>query len=88
MDCRQEPRMNANPSALLPCLSLGELGRILGATWKEMSDDEKKPYVDMAERDKERAATAKAEYEANGGGSATASGSKKKSSKKEADDSD
>ena len=40
----------------------GDVGRLLGTKWKEMSDDEKKPYVDMASRDKERAEAEKAAY--------------------------
>lgn len=40
----------------------GEIGRILGATWKQMSDAQKKPYNDMAERDKIRAEQDKAAY--------------------------
>lgn len=45
-----------------PTASFGEIGRILGATWKEMSESQKKPYIDMAERDKVRAENEKAEY--------------------------
>lgn len=45
-----------------PTASFGEIGRILGATWKEMSESQKKPYIDMAERDKVRAETEKAAY--------------------------
>lgn len=41
---------------------LGEIGRILGATWKEMNESQKKPYIDMAERDKQRAEAEKAAY--------------------------
>ncbi|PWN99691.1 HMG-box [Tilletiopsis washingtonensis] len=47
----------ANPDA-----SFGEVGRLLGAKWQEMNDAQKKPYVDMAERDKLRAAKEKADY--------------------------
>lgn len=45
-----------------PQASFGEIGRILGATWKEMSESQKKPYIDMAERDKVRAENEKAAY--------------------------
>jgi len=38
------------------------VGRLLGTKWKEMSDDEKKPYIDMANKDKERAEAEKAAY--------------------------
>ncbi|WFC97931.1 Non-histone chromosomal protein 6 [Malassezia yamatoensis] len=45
-----------------PDAGFGDVGRLLGTKWKEMSDDEKKPYVDMASRDKERAEAEKAAY--------------------------
>jgi hypothetical protein len=41
----------------------GEVGKLLGAKWKEMSDEDKKPYVDQAAKDKERADEAKAAYD-------------------------
>ncbi|PWZ01513.1 putative NHP6B-nonhistone chromosomal protein [Testicularia cyperi] len=47
----------ANPEA-----GFGDVGRLLGAKWKEMSDAEKKPYNDMANRDKARAEAEKAAY--------------------------
>lgn len=47
----------ANPDA-----GFGDIGRLLGARWKEMSDAEKKPYLDMANRDKARAEAEKAAY--------------------------
>jgi hypothetical protein len=53
-------------------LSPGEIGRLLGAKWKEFSESEKKPYQDMADRDKIRAEDEKKAYKASGGG-ATAS---------------
>lgn len=43
-------------------LTPGDVGRLLGTKWKEMSEDEKKPYIDMANRDKERAEAEKAAY--------------------------
>lgn len=45
-----------------PDAGFGEIGRILGAKWKDMTEGDKKPYQDMAERDKVRAATEKAAY--------------------------
>ncbi|PWN49872.1 hypothetical protein IE53DRAFT_387883 [Violaceomyces palustris] len=51
-----------------PDAGFGDVGRLLGAKWKEMSDAEKKPYNDMANRDKVRAEQEKAAYQANGGG--------------------
>lgn len=47
--------------------SFGDVGRLLGAKWKEMSANEKKPYEDKAKADKDRAAKEKAEYDASNG---------------------
>ncbi len=41
----------------------GEVGKLLGAKWKEMSDEDKKPYIDQAAKDKERADEEKAAYD-------------------------
>ncbi|KEI42902.1 uncharacterized protein L969DRAFT_42644, partial [Mixia osmundae IAM 14324] len=46
-----------------PDASFGELGKILGAQWKDLDESEKKQYNDMATRDKERYTNAKAAYE-------------------------
>ncbi|KAI0317150.1 high mobility group box domain-containing protein [Amylostereum chailletii] len=48
-----------------PDASFGEVGKLLGAKWKELDDTEKKPYHDKATRDKARAEADKAEYEEN-----------------------
>ncbi|KAN0065364.1 Non-histone chromosomal protein 6 [Thecaphora frezii] len=45
-----------------PDAGFGDVGRLLGAKWKEMSDSEKQPYLDMANRDKLRAEAEKAAY--------------------------
>ncbi|CAO3612755.1 unnamed protein product [Cunninghamella echinulata] len=37
-----------------PDATFGQLGKILGEKWKNMSDDEKKPYAEQAEKDKAR----------------------------------
>merc|ERR1711879_839273 len=37
-----------------PDASFGEMGKLLGARWKELSDEGKKPYNDKAEQDKGR----------------------------------
>ena len=50
--------------------AIGDVGRLLGTKWKEMSDEEKKvrrlshkqPYNDLANRDKARAEAEKAAY--------------------------
>ncbi|KAH9450542.1 hypothetical protein MJO28_010015 [Puccinia striiformis f. sp. tritici] len=46
-----------------PEVSFGEIGRLLGLKWKGLTDEEKKPYEDMAARDKKRHEAEKAEYE-------------------------
>ncbi|KAJ8518696.1 hypothetical protein ONZ45_g4255 [Pleurotus djamor] len=46
-----------------PDAGFGEVGKLLGAKWKEMDDDEKKPYVDQATRDKARAEEEKSAYD-------------------------
>lgn len=53
-----------------------QIGKALGAQWKELSEEGKKPYVAQAEADKVRYAAAKEVYEAGkaggGGGDAAA----------------
>ncbi|TFK47202.1 hypothetical protein OE88DRAFT_1666527 [Heliocybe sulcata] len=46
-----------------PDAGFGEVGKLLGAKWKEMDDSEKKPYVEQAAKDKERAEEEKAAYD-------------------------
>ncbi|KAH9976870.1 HMG-box [Lactifluus volemus] len=46
-----------------PDASFGEVGKLLGAKWKELDDEEKRPYVEQAARDKSRAEQEKSEYE-------------------------
>jgi hypothetical protein len=41
----------------------GEVGKLLGAKWKELDEEEKKPYVDLANKDKTRAENEKASYD-------------------------
>ncbi|KIJ61226.1 hypothetical protein HYDPIDRAFT_138070 [Hydnomerulius pinastri MD-312] len=43
-----------------PDAGFGEVGKLLGAKWKELDEDEKKPYVEMAAKDKTRAEDEKA----------------------------
>ncbi|KAH9038415.1 high mobility group box domain-containing protein [Lactarius hengduanensis] len=52
-----------------PDASFGEVGKLLGAKWKELDEDEKKPYIEQAARDKTRAEQEKSEYENKNAGS-------------------
>jgi hypothetical protein len=45
-----------------PNATFGEMGKLLGARWKEMDDNAKKPYQDKAEEEKKRYEDAKAAY--------------------------
>jgi len=53
-----------------PDAGFGEVGKLLGAKWKELDDTEKKPYIEQAARDKQRAETEKTAYDDTKGGSA------------------
>ncbi|EKM76234.1 hypothetical protein AGABI1DRAFT_16670, partial [Agaricus bisporus var. burnettii JB137-S8] len=46
-----------------PEAGFGEVGKLLGAKWKEMDEEEKKPYVEQATADKTRAEKEKASYD-------------------------
>ncbi|ORZ05029.1 non-histone chromosomal protein 6 [Absidia repens] len=37
-----------------PDATFGQIGKLLGKKWSEMSDADKKPYVEKAEKDKAR----------------------------------
>jgi hypothetical protein len=37
-----------------PDLSFGELGKLMGAKYRNLTEEEKKPYLEAAEQDKER----------------------------------
>lgn len=52
-----------------PDAGFGEVGKLLGAKWKELDEDEKKPYIDQAAKDKERADEEKAAYDTKAKGS-------------------
>jgi len=49
-----------------PGIKFGEVGKLLGEKWKELTDKEKKPYEAQAAADKERYEAAKARYQAGG----------------------
>jgi len=46
-----------------PEAGFGEIGKLLGAKWKELDEEEKKPYVEQAAKDKERAEEEKTAYD-------------------------
>jgi HMG (high mobility group) box len=76
--------VNNNPSPLLFCVFLmflfppragiafGEVGKILGAKWKELPEEDRKPYEEQAAKDKERYEKEKAAYQGGGGKEAEA----------------
>ncbi|KAI8366236.1 high mobility group box domain-containing protein [Blakeslea trispora] len=37
-----------------PEATFGQIGKLLGEKWKNMSEEDKKPYVEKAEKDKQR----------------------------------
>ncbi|KAK9893524.1 hypothetical protein P389DRAFT_198779 [Cystobasidium minutum MCA 4210] len=49
-----------------PDATFGEMGKLLGARWKEMDDNAKKPYVAKAEVEKQRYEREKAAYASGG----------------------
>jgi len=51
-----------------PDAGFGEVGKLLGAKWKELDDAEKKPYLDQAAKDKSRAEQEKASFDAKAEG--------------------
>ncbi|EJD04969.1 HMG-box [Fomitiporia mediterranea MF3/22] len=51
-----------------PDAGFGEVGKLLGAKWKEMDESEKRPYIEQAARDKARAEEEKANYEKKSAG--------------------
>jgi len=46
-----------------PGIKFGDVGKLLGERWKELSDKERKPYDDKAKADKERYENEKARYQ-------------------------
>lgn len=49
-----------------PGVTFGQLGKLLGAKWKELNDEEKQPYQAKADADKKRYELEKAAYVKNG----------------------
>lgn len=47
-----------------PGISFGQVGKLLGEKWKDLSPEEKKPYEEKAENDKKRYEEEKAAYQA------------------------
>ncbi|KAI0030846.1 high mobility group box domain-containing protein, partial [Vararia minispora EC-137] len=46
-----------------PDASFGEVGKLLGQRWKELPEDDKKPFVDRAAKDKLRHEQEKEAYD-------------------------
>jgi hypothetical protein len=57
-----------------PGISFGEVAKRLGAKWKSMTEEEKEPFVEKHQADKERAEKAKEAYESKSKSAAAASG--------------
>jgi len=70
-----------------PDAGFGEVGKLLGAKWKELDDEEKKPYIEQAAQDKTRAEEEKAAYTPEAA-PATKSRSKKKPASDEEEEDD
>eukprot|EP00619_Florenciella_sp_RCC1007_P007257 CAMPEP_0205904098 /NCGR_PEP_ID=MMETSP1325-20131115/515_1 /ASSEMBLY_ACC=CAM_ASM_000708 /TAXON_ID=236786 /ORGANISM="Florenciella sp., Strain RCC1007" /LENGTH=197 /DNA_ID=CAMNT_0053269827 /DNA_START=19 /DNA_END=612 /DNA_ORIENTATION=- len=57
----ERPRTKAE----VPGISVTELSKVVGAKWKQLSEEQKAPYEAKAEADKARYAAEKAQYDAN-----------------------
>jgi len=64
-----------------PNAKFADLGKIMGAQWKELSPADKKPYEKKNQADKERYETEKANYTGPEGGDDDGGGKKKKAKK-------
>jgi hypothetical protein len=54
----------SHPSSSISLLTApGDVGKILGEKWKELTEKERKPYDEKARVDKERYETEKARYQ-------------------------
>lgn len=77
--------VNSNRESVItknPGIGFGEVGKVLGAQWKSLTDAQKTPYNKQAEQDKVRAAKEMETFKA--GGSAPVAAAKKPASKKAA----
>ena len=66
----------------------GEVGKLLGAKWKELDDEEKKPYVELANKDKARAEGEKTAYDGKGSSKKAAAAAAASGSGEEDEDDD
>ncbi|GAA6014578.1 hypothetical protein JCM10207_001651 [Rhodosporidiobolus poonsookiae] len=74
-----------------PDVGFGEIGKLLGAKWKELDEEDRKPYEEKAKADKARYEKEKAAYDAENGIEAPkkkAPAKKAKKAKKDSDDED
>jgi len=49
-----------------PGIKFGEVGKLLGEMWKDLTEKDKQPYLAKAKADKERYESEKARYQAGG----------------------
>ncbi|KAE8543313.1 non-histone chromosomal protein 6 [Cryptococcus deuterogattii 99/473] len=66
-----------------PEATFGDVGKLLGIKWREMNENEKKPYEAKAKADKERADRENADYKAEGKASKKASKAEEESDDEE-----
>ncbi|GAA6037696.1 hypothetical protein JCM8097_002293 [Rhodosporidiobolus ruineniae] len=71
-----------------PDVKFGEIGKILGARWKELDDEDKKPFEEKAKADKARYEKEKAAYDDENGTAKPAPKKKAAPKKKKADSDD
>ncbi|GAA5822806.1 hypothetical protein JCM5353_003530 [Sporobolomyces roseus] len=72
-----------------PDVTFGEIGKLLGAKWKEADADDRAPFEEKAKEDKARYEKEKADYEASGDAPAKPEKKKpvsKKAKKQESED--
>ncbi|GAA5960914.1 hypothetical protein JCM3765_007535 [Sporobolomyces pararoseus] len=69
-----------------PDVTFGEIGKLLGAKWKEADAEERAPFEEKAKEDKARYEKEKAEYDGGDAAPAKKPASKKKAKKAESED--